>query len=261
MTTQTVQATRDDRAVVDKAFSLLEAFGAQGGGGLGVSELARRAGMSKSTAFRVLAMLERNAMVERTGTDYRLGSRLRELGRSEATRNQDQIRDALLPYLTELYGLTQQTVHLAMLDGTDVVYLAKLYGRRTVAAPSRIGGRLPAHCTAVGKLLLAYEPDNANQALSAGLRTMTPLSTCTRDQLVTDMRAVLRDGIAFDFEGSQLGVHCVAAPVFTRGGRPLAALSVSAPRGGDMSTLSQSLRRVCAAASQDVSRLQLAPVP
>jgi IclR family KDG regulon transcriptional repressor len=253
------QTVRDDRAAVDKAFSLLGAFGEQGGAGLGVSELARRAGLSKSTAFRVLGMLERNAMVERSGTDYRLGTRLRELGRTEYARNQERIRDALLPYLTELYGLTQHTVHLATLQGTDVVYLAKLYGRRTVSAPSRIGGRLPAHCTAVGKLLLAYEPAAASQALSEPLRPMTARSTCTRDQLVTDMRAVLRDGVAFDYEGSQLGVNCVAAPVFARGGHPLAALSVSAPRGVDISALSTVLRRVCAAASQDMSRLRLAP--
>jgi DNA-binding IclR family transcriptional regulator len=257
--TCTAQTVRDDRAAVDKAFSLLGAFGEQGGAGLGVSELARRAGLSKSTAFRVLGMLERNAMVERSGTDYRLGSRLLELGRSQSSRNQDRIRDALLPYLTELYGLTQHTVHLAALHGSDVVYLAKLYGRRTVSAPSRIGGRLPAHCTAVGKLLLAYEPAGASAALSGPLRPMTPRSTCTRDELAADMRAVLRDGVAFDYEGSRLGVNCVAAPVVAHGGRPLAALSVSAPRGSDMSALSTSLRRVCAAASQDVARLRLAP--
>ena len=259
MATCIARAGRDDRAAVDKAFSLLGAFGEQGGVGLGVSELARRTGLSKSTAFRVLAMLERNAMVERTGTDYRLGARLRELGRTEDSRNQDQIRDALMPFLTELYGMTQHTVHLATLHGTDVVYLAKLYGRRSVTAPSRIGGKLPAHCTAVGKLLLAYEPAAASRALSEPLRSLTPRSTCNREELVTDMRAVLRDGVAFDYEGSQLGVNCVAAPVFTRGGRPLAAMSVSAPRGVDMSALSMTLRRVCAAASQDMNRLRLAP--
>ena len=82
MTTSVAEPVRDDRAAVDKAISLLVAFGDQASSGLGVTELARRAQMSKSTAYRVLGMLERNAVVERVGTGYRLGSRLHELGRA-----------------------------------------------------------------------------------------------------------------------------------------------------------------------------------
>jgi IclR family transcriptional regulator, KDG regulon repressor len=258
MTTTAVEPIRDDRAAIDKAFSLLSALGEYGSWGLGVSELARRAQLSKSTAFRVLGMLERNAMVERVGTKYRLGARLHELGKSVYAPGQDRIRDLLLPFLADLYEMTRHTVHLASLHGTDVVYLAKLYGHRTVAAPSRIGARLPAHCTAVGKVLLAYDPAAATEALSTPLHRLTHHSICDADELAAELVRVRRDGVAVDHEESQPGLACVAAPVMGRYGRPLAAMSVCAPAGIDMQPLTTSLRRVCASASQAMSRSGLA---
>src|SRR5262245_27864185 len=257
MTSTVLESIRDDRAAVDKAFSLLVAFGAQGSTGLGVSELARRANLSKSTAFRVLGMLERNAMVERVGTNYRLGVRLHELGAAVYAPGQYQLRDALLPYLTQLFELTKQTVHLAMLHGTDVVYLAKLYGHRTAAAPSRIGGLLPAHCTAVGKVLLAYNADAGAAALSVPLSRLTSRSVCDPVLLARDFERIRRDGVALDEQESQIGLHCVAAPIMGRGGRPVAALSVSAPCGSDMRPLTTTLRRVCSSASNAFTRSNL----
>ena len=254
MTGAVLDSIRDDRAAIDKAFSLLVAFGQQGSTGLGVSELARRAKLSKSTAFRVLGMLERNAMVERVGTNYRLGMRLHELGAAVYAPGQDQLRDTLLPYLTQLFELTKQTVHLATLRGTDVVYLAKLYGHRTAAAPSRIGGLLPAHCTAVGKILLAYNADAAAAALSVPLQRLTSRSVSDAATLARDFERIRREGVALDQEESQIGLNCVAAPVMGRGGRPVAAMSVSTPWGSDMRPLTTTLRRICASASHAFSR-------
>jgi IclR family transcriptional regulator, KDG regulon repressor len=254
MTTTAVAPIRDDRAAIDKAFSLLSALGEHGSWGVGVSELARRAELSKSTAFRVLGMLERNAMVERVGTKYRLGARLHELGKSVYAPGQDRIRDLLLPFLADLYEITRHTVHLASLHGTDVVYLAKLYGHRSAAAPSRIGARLPAHCTAVGKVMLAYDPAAATEALSMPLDRLTHHSICDADALAAELMRVRQDGIAVDQGESQPGLICVAAPVTGHYGRPLAAMSVCAPGGTDMRPVTASLRRVCASASQAMSR-------
>src|SRR5690242_17641721 len=130
MTVSVAEPVRDDRAAVDKAISLLVAFGEQASTGVGVSELARRADLSKSTAFRVLGMLERNGVVERIGTGYRLGARLHQLGQAVYSPEHERVRDLLLPFLTDLYEMTRHTVHLAALHDTDVVYLAKLYGHR-----------------------------------------------------------------------------------------------------------------------------------
>ena len=258
MTAAVVEQIRDDRAAIDKAFSLLVAFGDQASTGLGVSELARRTNLSKSTAFRVLGMLERNAMVERVGTNYRLGARLHELGRGVYAPAHERVRDLLLPFLTELFEATKHTVHLAALHGTEVVYLSKLYGHRTVPAPSRIGGRLPAQCTAVGKVLLAYDPDAYNAALAGPLPRLTRRSISDPARLAADFARIRRDGVAEDLEESQIGLNCVAAPVFGRHGRPVAGMSVSAPRGTDMRPLTANLRRVCASASQALARSRLA---
>ncbi|MFI7135571.1 IclR family transcriptional regulator [Nonomuraea sp. NPDC050153] len=248
-------AIRDDRAAIDKAVSLLVSLGDQAGTGLGVSELARRAELSKSTAFRVLGMLERNGVVEKTEGKYRLGRRLHELGRHVYVPDHDHIRDLLIPFLTDLYELTRETVHLAALHDTDVVYLSKLYGHRQVRSPSRIGGRVPAHCTAVGKALLAYDHDALHRVLASDLRAFTPNTITDPDRLAAEIAEIRRTGVAFDDEESTLGLRCVAVPVMGRGGRAVAAMSVSGPTGRlDTRAQAPALRRVSAAAAQELAR-------
>jgi IclR family KDG regulon transcriptional repressor len=261
MTVSVAEPVRDDRAAIDKAISLLVAFGDRASTGLGVSELARRAQLSKSTAFRVLGMLERNGVVERVGTNYRLGARLHELGWAVYAPGHERIRDLLTPFVIDLYELTRETVQLATLHGTEVVYLAKLYGHRPVPSPSRIGGRLPAHCTAVGKALLAYDPDAAAAALCVPLRRFTAHTITDPVMLAAELDTIRREGIAFDNEESQLGLNCVAAPVISPRGGVVAALSISGPRGRiDTRRLARDLRRVSASASQATARARLGRV-
>ncbi|WP_433566677.1 IclR family transcriptional regulator [Nocardia sp. CA-151230] len=258
MTTSIAEPVRGDRAAVDKAISLLVAFGDQASSGVGVSELARRAQLSKSTAFRVLGMLERNGVVERIGTGYRLGARLHQLGQAVYSPEYERIRDLLLPFLTDLYETTRHTVHLAALHGTDVVYLAKLYGHRTIPAPSRIGGRLPAHCTAVGKVLLAYHPQTATPVLASPLQAITPHTIVDPAQIVSELTTIRRNGVAYDNQESRLGLSCIAAPVFDGRGRAIAALSVAGPHGNlEAHRLETTLRQVCAAASNALGRARL----
>lgn len=261
MTVSIAEQGRDDRAAVDKAISLLVSFGDHGCTGVGVSELARRAQLSKSTAFRVLGMLERNGVVERVGRNYRLGARLHELGRTVYAPGQERVRDLLIPFLTDLYELTRETVHLATLHGNEVVYLAKLHGHRPAPAPSRIGGRMPAHCTAIGKVLLAYDPDATAHALSTPLHRFTARTITDPAALASELDAIRRDGIAFDDEESLVGLSCVAVPVMGRGGRPLAAFSVAGPTDRiDTRRHSVHLRRISATAARVLnSALLVAP--
>jgi len=246
---------RDDRAAVDKAISLLAELGSLGGAAAGVSELARRTDMSKSTAYRLLEVLVRNGVVERSGSGYRLGGRLHELGRSVYAPGHDQLRDLLIPELTELFQATGETVHLAVLRGSDVVYLAKLYGRRQVRSPSRIGGRAPAHCTAVGKALLAYDLGDVAGQLDGPLRRFTPHTHGDSRSLQTELSRVSQEGVAFDRQEIQLGLECVAMPVADASGRPVAALSVSGAAGHiDLGRHARTLRRVAHAASATLTR-------
>ncbi|OYO05862.1 IclR family transcriptional regulator [Enemella evansiae] len=242
---------RDSRTAVDKALALLGAFGKEAESGVGVSELARRTDLSKSTAFRVLGMLERNGAVERAGSNYRLGPLLTELTAPVLLPEVEEVRDVLTPFLAHLYERTRQTVHLAMLDGTDVVYLNKLHGLHQVPSPSRIGGRIPAYCTAVGKVLLSHDPELIEQVLGGELPQWTPNTVTDPGQVRSELAHIRRSGIAFDREEIRMGLNCVAAPVLSATGTPVAALSVSGPtQHFDPRSQADALREVCVKASQ-----------
>lgn len=264
MSASSAPSSRDDRAAIDKAMSLLAAFGGQAEAGIGVSELARRADLSKSTAFRVLNSLERNGVVERVGSQYRLGARLFDIGRPVHREEDEFLRDVLTPFLIELYEATHETVHLAVLRGADVVYLNKLYGQRQHPCPTRIGGKAPAYCTAVGKALLAYDADAIEATLARGLRAWTSKTVRDADQLRSMLAQVRAEALAFDDEEVRPGLSCLAVPVLGPGNVPVAAFSVAGATGrlkmreqaAALRRISYAARRALAAASAGGPRLQ-----
>ena len=216
---------------VGKALALLDAF-EHIDTSLGVSELARRTHLPKSTAFRLLAILEQRQLVERQGTRYRLGTRLFELGQRVSYCRPRSLRDNAVPFISDLYELTHETVHLGVLDGSDVLYLEKLFGHQRVKAPSAVGARVPAYCSALGKALLAMsEPDALNTTLARGLEPRTGYTIVVPSMLTQELQAVRARGVAFDREESSVGVNCVAAPIFARNGRLLGAVSVCGATG------------------------------
>lgn len=249
-----VSRNRDGRAAVDKAISVLKAFGKDAHLGIGVTELARRSGLSKSTTFRLLGMLERNGVVERAGSAYRLGRVMQELGAQASTPGQERIRDLLTPFLADLYEATHLTVQLAVLSGANVVYLNKLEGHQRLRTPSRIGGRMPAYCTGVGKVLLAFDAEAAEEALHSPRHAWTPNTVVDEQLLREEFTRVRRSGIAVDLGESLASLACLAGPILGRDGRPVAAMSIS----GDAATFRPDahehvLRTVCYAASRAVS--------
>jgi len=211
---------------VDKALALLDVF-ENIDTSLGVSELARRAGLPKSTAFRLLAVLEQRQLVERQEARYRLGTRLFELGHRVSYCRPHSLRDTAVPFLGDLYELTHETVHLGVLDGADILYLEKLFGHQRVKAPSAVGARVPAYCSALGKALLAVSsPDSVSATLARGLEPRTGYTIVVPSMLQEELETVRDRGVAFDLEESGVGVNCVAAPIFARIGRVLGAVSV-----------------------------------
>src|SRR5580692_11017132 len=136
-------------AVIDRISLVLDTF--DGPGRLTLAQIVRRTGLPRSSAHRMLERLVQLRWLRRSGRDYELGMRLVELG--SLAVHQDRLVRAAGPLLGELHRATGLVAHLAVLDGADVVYLEKL-GDRTF--PTRVGGRQPAHCTGVGKAILAY---------------------------------------------------------------------------------------------------------
>ncbi|MGY4712071.1 IclR family transcriptional regulator [Mycolicibacterium sp. CBM1] len=242
--------SEDQRGAIDKAFQILDALGADPGAAVSATELARRVGLYQSTTYRVLVALQRNGMVERVGTKYRLAGGWQQLTRANGAQMHTRLADALLPYLTELFVKTKHTVHLATLDHVDVLYLAKLHGHASVATPSTVGGKLPAHCTAAGKAILAYNPDAVAAIVASPLRRLTPRSITDPNVLARQLAAVHRDGVAVEHHESRMGVACVAAPVLGRSGKGQVAISISVPAHVDLGPMSRLLRSVCASVSR-----------
>jgi DNA-binding IclR family transcriptional regulator len=234
----------DRQTAVDKALSLLATLAEQDGG-LGVSELARRTRLTKSTAFRLLGTLQRNDAVERVGSNYRLGTKMQYIGARVYGPTIVLLRETLLPFLADLYELTHETVHLAVLHDTETLYVNKIHGHRAPRSPSQTGICLPAHCTGVGKALLAFDHDATERAVERGLTGRTPYSLTAPELLRAELRRIRQDGIAHDHQEAALGLSCVAAPIMGAAGRPVAALSVAgADRSFEPARFAPALRRV-----------------
>jgi DNA-binding IclR family transcriptional regulator len=214
MTAQ-IESTTDIGATasVTKALRLLDVFRSEGPV-LGVSELARRAGVAKSTAFRLLALLEEAELVEREGRGYRLSWRLFELGNTVQHRWPSGLREIAAPWLTEVFVRSNHVVHLTVLDGSDVLFLDKVSGPKSMRIPSSVGARLPATVSASGKVMLAFGPPaRVREIVESGLPRRTQFSLSEPSRLVAELQRIRQAGYACDREEATLGVVGVAAPV------------------------------------------------
>ena len=174
----------------------------------------------------VIKLVELN-WLERRGDRFAVGSKLFEVG--GLCRVQNRLRAAALPHLEDLYEATHQTVHLGVLRGDQVLYVEKLAGHRPATRLTRVGGRMPAHCTAIGKVLTAYSGPTAETTLrSAGLTRRTGSTITSGTGLERELQAIRGAGVAFDREECEVGLACVAAPVRAATGAPYAAVSVTA---------------------------------
>ncbi|MEV5652346.1 IclR family transcriptional regulator [Nocardia sp. NPDC052254] len=199
-------------SVLGKARLLLEAFDAAAGE-LSLTELSRRSGVAKATTYRLANELVGWGVLERSGTKYRLGLRLFELG--QLVPAQRLLRDAALPYLQELYAETGATVHFAIRDGLDVLYIDKLVGHGAVEIPSRIAGRLPLYATATGKAILAFSPaDVVAQVVENGLSTFTRRTVATAAHLHRQLGTARQNMLAVEAEEMSVGAVSAAVPVF-----------------------------------------------
>lgn len=201
-------------SILTKAFDLLRAFNAHERV-MTLSELSRASGLPKSTVHRLLARLIELNAVEPHRSGYKLGLGLLQLG---STTPAGYMRELAMPYLAHLHRWSGLTVHMAVLRQFDVVYLEKLAPKESRATISSVGARLPAHCTAIGKALLAWEDlDDLDDFLPSPLSRMTPSSVTSVPALVGELRRVRDEGVARESEEAQLGLACIAAPVLLHG--------------------------------------------
>ena len=226
------RARRDGATLssVQNAARLLKEFGTAEGS-LGVTELARRLGLGKSTVHRLLATLTAERILEHdpaTGT-YRLGLMMWELGARVSVHR--VLHDAATSVIEELRNATKETVQVAVLDGREVVYVERLESPHTLRMFGRVGHRMPAHCTSTGKVLLAHLPERRLAALLEGWRPepKTDATICAPALLRAELERVRAQGWAENIGESELGVASVAAPVRNARGEVIAAVSVAGP--------------------------------
>ena len=211
--------------VLGRTLAIIEAFDARASS-LSLVELSRRSCLTKSTVFRLASEMCRERLLERQedGT-YGLGLRLFEIG--ERVPIYRSLSEVARPVMEDLREATRQRIHLAVLEGVDVVYV-EIVGANLLSVGSRTGGRFPAHVTGVGKALLAYSPAAVVQArIDAGLPRLTPRTITTPGALQRDLHQTRTRGFAQDREESHVGVSCVAAPVFGSDTKVRAALSIT----------------------------------
>lgn len=193
---------------------------------LTLSELARRAGLPKTTTHRLTGELVRCGLLERAGGELRLGLKLFELG--QLVPQQRSLRDAARPVMADLREATRHSVNLGILEGADVVYVDILAGPDSPRLPTRVGGRWPAHATAIGKAILAFSDAAVVQGvLDAGLARVSERTITSPELLRQELDRVRESGLAYDSEESRPGLVCVASPVHGPGGGAAGALSVS----------------------------------
>jgi IclR family KDG regulon transcriptional repressor len=213
---------------------------------IGVSDLARQLDLHKNNAFRLLATLELAGYIQQTPKTelYHLGPRCLELGHAFARSH--SLIDQARPILEELASSLGETAHLGVRTGTEVVHLDGVLPEQLVLTGLRVGQRTPAHCTALGKVLLSGDDVDlsdesfwaADDLLAAGVsksgappafKRFTEATCVDPAKLADGLRAVALNGYAADLEEFSVGLHCVAAPVRDASSRVVAALSISGP--------------------------------
>ncbi|MCR4431294.1 MAG: IclR family transcriptional regulator [Tepidanaerobacteraceae bacterium] len=212
---------------IERALKILEEM-AEEREGLGVTEISRRLALHKSTVHRLLSTLMIFGYVEKDHytEKYRLGMKLLYLGGAILERM--DLRREAHELLKQLSKEVNETVHLVVPDGRSVIYVDKIDSSRTIRMYSQIGRRAPMHASAVGKVILAFYPEDfAREIVDEGLEKYTPKTITDPGELMEHLKTVRARGFAVDDEENEEGIRCIGAPIFDYSGKVVGALSIS----------------------------------
>jgi DNA-binding IclR family transcriptional regulator len=212
---------------LDRAAAILGAFDAAHRE-LTLAALVARCGLPRSTTHRTADRMIRLGWLDKPTDRYRIGNRLFEIASLAPIRL--ELREAVSPFLHDLHHATKITVQLGVLDSTQVLVVEKVTGHRAMPMLSQVGGVIPAYCSALGRAILAYsEPSVIDAVLAGPLVARTPRTLTNPVAILRELTAVPERGWAVDREEGNIGVSCVAAPIFGPLGGVVAALSVTGP--------------------------------
>lgn len=221
---------RDGRIqAIDRAVMILRLF-SEKRRELRLSDIASDLGLNKSTVYGILSTLKYHGLIDQDeeSQKYRLGLGLLELG--SIVKNSMDIREIAEPLIKEICDQVQETVHLGTLDKLEVVYIDKQESNQSMRIFTNVGARKPAYCTAVGKAMLAYLPqDVLMELLPDEMPKFTPKTFGTKSELMKELSKIRENGYAVDDEEYNEGLKCVGAPIFDHAGNAKYAVSVSGP--------------------------------
>jgi DNA-binding IclR family transcriptional regulator len=195
---------------------------------LTLAALVARSGLPRSTLHRTADRMIQLGWLDKPHDRYRIGNRLFEISSLAPIRH--ELREAVLPFLQDLYHATRTAVQLGVLAGNQVLVVEKISGHRPMPMLSQTGGMIPAHCSALGRAILAHsEQACVDTVIEAGLTARTPRTITSPLALRRELAAIPDRGLAIDREEGNIGISCVAAPIFGPLGDVVAALSVTGP--------------------------------
>lgn len=218
-----------DTGTLGKAMDVLEVIAASPEP-MRFTDLLTRIDQPRGTLHRQIRnLIDEGLLSVNRDQTYELGLRLLRFAAKAWSRN--RFREIAEPIIRNLHEATGETVHLGILSGAEVVYIDKVESRQTVRMHSQIGNASPTYCTGVGKAALSTLDDAQVRKLLAKVvfKKHTPSTLKDMDALIGELHDIRRDGISYDREEHEPGIHCVAAPVFSRDGHLAAGLSVTAP--------------------------------
>lgn len=217
--------------VLEKTFRILDLFDERGKE-LTAADIREQVGLNRATTFRILRQLEEAGYLDRSpeSSKFRLGFKFFCLG--SLVDGATEIRTVARPFLEELVKACDETVHLVVLKKGEALYLDKIEGNKAVRVVSRVGMKLPAHCSGVGKVLLASLSDHQLKKVvkKRGLPRFTDNTITDLERLREELARVRNQGYAIDNEEIEIGLKCVAAPIRDGNGDVIAAISISGPR-------------------------------
>lgn len=250
-------ATRRSQGVqsVGKALAILELFG-EDRPTLSISEIAAGAGLNRATTYRFCQTLLELGYLESVGKgELRPG--LKAVSLATAALGSRELPDLAVPYLRDLQSRTDETVNMALLDGDEVVYVARLLSDHLLALRLFIGSRLPAFSSSLGRAILAFLPDEEVDAMleQTELKAATDRSITDPEKLRAALRKVRSRGYAINDQELVIGVTGVAAPIFGVADKPLAAINISISHPVRMSEIEEDLAPLVLQTARSISDL------
>lgn len=241
--------------VLDRAINILEFVARQGGGEAGLPELSAAMKLHKTTTHRIAHVLESRGLLRRApdSNRYRLGLHLYDLG-CHALDNVN-IRDEARPIMTRVAFEVGETVHLAVADRAEVLYIERVEAQRSLTMGSKLGARNPVYCTALGKAILAFSPDaEVDQALAGcSMQARTRNTFTSVLSLKRELERVRDRGYSIDDEEIEDGIRCISAPVLNPADRAVAAISISGPSSRVTPDRFQIIGKTVMKAAEDLS--------